>query len=394
MATQVNKVQIVKNSGVLHTTHRSIILYNTSAFADTANIMSMTSEIRLERIQSSKLPDLDMDNLSFGHVFSDHMFSMDYKDGKWNNPVIQPYADISISPATAVLHYSQTIFEGMKAYKTSKGEVLMFRPEENAKRFNESARRMCMPEIDINVFTGAIKSLLEVDKEWVPSKKGSSLYIRPLMIATDPYIGIRPSLTCKFIIMTCPVADYYAESLKVKIEMEYSRATLGGTGNVKAGGNYAGAIYPALLAQKAGYDQIIWTDAKEHKYIEEVSTMNIIFKIGDTIITPASSSTILPGITRRSVMEIARDWGYKAEERKISIEEIISALENGTLLEAFGAGTAVTIAPIKLIHFQGKDYELPAATEDTFMHKVNNELDAIRYGNKEDKYNWMVSLNV
>jgi branched-chain amino acid aminotransferase len=352
----------------------------------------MIENIDLEKSSQSKIGNIDWENLAFGHVFSDHMFLLDYESGKWTKPAIKPYGNISMSPATAVLHYSQTIFEGMKAYKNSAGEVYLFRPEENAKRFNESARRMCMPEIDIQIFLDALKALIDLDRNWVPSTKGSSLYIRPFMIAMDPYVGIRPAQQCKFMIIACPVGTYYAEPLSVKIETDYSRAVSGGTGNVKTGGNYAGALYPSRLAQEAGFQQVIWTDAKEHKYIEEVSTMNIVFQIGDTLITPASSDTILAGITRRSVIDIARAWGLKAEERLVSIAEIIEALENNTMVEAFGAGTAVTIAPIKVIQYKGKDYTLPATDKDNFSAKVNAELDAIRYGEKPDPFNWMVKV--
>ena len=349
-------------------------------------------DIKISRKTESSIDNLDWDNLAFGRVFSDHMFVMEYTDGEWKNPEISEYADLKFSPATSVLHYGQSFFEGMKVYRTIDGEVQLFRPEENAKRFNVSARRMCMPEVPIDVFIESLKSLIEIDKDWVPNKDGCSLYVRPFMIATDPYVGIKPSDTYKFIIFTCPVAAYYSEPVKVKIETEYSRAVEGGTGFAKAAGNYAGALYPAKIAQEKGYGQLIWTDAFEHKYIEEAGTMNVIFQIGDTLITPISSDTILASITRRSVIDIARDWGYKVEERKVLVSEVIEAIETGNLTEAFGAGTAATIAQISLISCDGVDYELPPVENRTFSNMVKQELEDIKYGKIEDRFNWMLKV--
>lgn len=348
--------------------------------------------VDIQKVAQSRVSEVDWDNLLFGRVFSDHMFVMDYEDGEWKNPTIQAYGDLNLSPATSVLHYGQTFFEGMKAYKNEENEILLFRPEENAKRFNISAERMCMPEVPVDVFIEALKTLVDLDRDWVPNKEGYSLYIRPFMIATDPYVGIKPSDSYKFIIFTCPVGAYYSEPVKVKIETEFARAAEGGTGYAKAGGNYAAALYPAKLAQEKGYRQLIWTDAKEHKYIEEAGTMNVIFQIGNKIITPKSSDTILAGITRRSVIDIARDWGYEVEERKILVEEVIEAIKNGTLKEAFGAGTAATIAQISLIHFDGEDFELPAIETREFSSKVKAELDSIKHGHTEDRFNWILKV--
>ena len=320
------------------------------------------------------------------------MFVMEYADGEWKNPEISAYGELQMSPATSVLHYGQSIFEGMKAYKTNDGEVQLFRPEENATRFNASARRMCMPEIPVDVFIESIKSLVDLDRDWIPNRDGYSLYVRPFMIATDPYVGIKPSDTYKFIIFTCPVGAYYSEAVKVKIESDYSRAVKGGTGFAKAAGNYAGALLPAKEAQEQGYRQLIWTDAEEHKYIEEAGTMNVIFQIGDTLITPKSSDTILAGITRRSVISIAKDWGYKVEERKVLISEIIDAIKAGTLVEAFGAGTAATIAQISLISYDGVDHELPAVENREFSNKVKEEMENIKYGKVTDRFGWMMKV--
>ena len=355
-------------------------------------MVAETMDIKVSRKTDSSIAELDWDNLAFGRVFSDHMFVMEYADGEWKNPEVSEYADLKLSPATSVLHYGQSFFEGMKAYRTSDGEIQLFRPEENAKRFNVSARRMCMPEVPVDVFIESLKSLIEIDKDWVPNKEGCSLYVRPFMIATDPYVGIKPSDTYKFMIFTCPVGAYYSEPVKVKIETEYSRAAKGGTGFAKAAGNYAGALYPAQIAQEKGYGQLIWTDALEHKYIEEAGTMNVIFQIGDTLITPKSSDTILASITRRSVVDIARDWGYKVEERKVLVSEVIEAIETGNLTEAFGAGTAATIAQISLINYRGVDYELPPVENREFSNKVKQEIEDIKYGKIEDRFNWMLKV--
>ncbi len=349
-------------------------------------------QLEITKIDQSRINSVDWDNLPFGKVFSDHMLIMDYKDGAWQKPSIEPFENLSLTPATSVLHYGQTIFEGMKAYKNKEGEVFLFRPKQNAKRFNQSATRMCMPEIPEDVFVDFIKTLVDIDRMWIPEKEGYSMYIRPFMIATDPYVGIRPSSTYKFMIFTCPVGSYYTEPVRVKIETEYTRAAHGGTGAAKAGGNYAASLYPAKLAQEQGYQQLIWTDAQEHKYIEEAGTMNVVFQIGNRIITPKSSDTILDGVTRKSVIEIARDWGYEIEERKVTVEEIITAIKNNELVDAFGAGTAATIAPIQTINFEGVDYELPEVSSRDFSNKVLEYLNLYKHGKTEDKFNWIVKF--
>ncbi len=351
-----------------------------------------TLNIIVNRTNNSKIDSINWDDLPFGRIFSDHMFVMDYKDGKWENAEIKEFSDLKMSPATSILHYGQTFFEGMKATKTEDGEILLFRPEENAKRFNISAERMCMPGVPIPLFMEALKTLLDVDRNWVPQKSGYSLYIRPFMIAMDPYVGIRPSDTYKFIIFTCPVGAYYSEPVKVKIETHYSRAVEGGTGFAKAGGNYAGSLYPAMKGQEEGFRQLIWTDAKEHKYIEESGTMNVLFVIDGKIITPQSSDTILAGVTRRSVVDIAKDWGYEVEERRISVEELVNAMKEGRMTEAFGAGTAATIAQISAIHHDGITYDLPPVEGRDFSNKVLEYLEQYKSGKVEDKFNWIVRL--
>ncbi len=351
-----------------------------------------TLNINIVKTNNSKISEVKWDELQFGRTFSDHMFVMDYKDGKWQNAEISEFKDLQMSPATSILHYGQTFFEGMKATKTADGEIMLFRPEENAKRFNISAERMCMPKVPVPMFIDALRALLDIDRAWVPEKSGYSLYIRPFMIAMDPYVGIRPSDTYKFIIFTCPVGAYYSEPVKVKIETHFSRAVEGGTGFAKAGGNYAGSLYPALKGQEEGFRQLIWTDAREHKYIEESGTMNVLFVIDGKIITPASSDTILAGITRRSVVDIARDWGYEVEERKISVEEVVNAMKEGRMTEAFGAGTAATIAQISAIHHEGVTYDLPAVEGRDFSNKVLAYLDDYKTGKVEDKFNWILKV--
>ncbi|MGK7392573.1 MAG: branched-chain amino acid aminotransferase [Candidatus Cyclobacteriaceae bacterium M2_1C_046] len=354
--------------------------------------MTDTLDIKINKTADTKLSDIDFNNIQFGQIYSDHEFIADYKNGEWQNFRITPYEDLKISPASPAIHYGQSIFEGLKAYKNEKGELLIFRPDQNFERLNISARRMVLPELPEEVFMEGLKTLLDLDRSWVPNKPNTSLYIRPFIFSADEYIGIRPSKSFKFMIITCPVGAYYSKPVKVKIETEFTRAVKGGTGYAKAAGNYAGALYPAKLAQDKGYDQLIWTDGIEHKYIEESGTMNIMFVIDGKLVTPAVSDSILSGITRDSVLTIARDWGMEVEERKVSVEEIIKALEEGKLTEAFGAGTAATIAPIELIGYKGKDYKLPPVEEREFANKVLAELDAIRTGKKEDPYGWVMKI--
>jgi branched-chain amino acid aminotransferase len=317
---------------------------------------------------------------------------MDFNDGSWSDPKIIPYGDIKLSPANSALHYGQSCFEGMKAHRNIKGEVVLFRPYENAKRFNSSNTRMCIPEINENIFVNSILELIAIDKKWVPKNLEHSLYIRPFIFATDPYIGIKPSDSYRFMIFTCPVGSYYTDPVPVKVETHYSRAVQGGTGFAKAAGNYAAALYPAMLAAKEGYRQLIWTDANEHKYIEEAGTMNVMFVINDILITPFTGDTILNGITRKSVVEIAKDWGVEVQERKIEVNEIFEALKNGTLTEAFGAGTAATIAPISSIAINGDNYKIPESKDHHFHSKVLKYLSEYKIGKHPDKFNWIVKV--
>ena len=351
------------------------------------------NNIHISKTENSRLPSVDFNNLPFGKIFSDHMFEMDYKDGKWQTPTIVPFRNLELHPATSALHYGQAIFEGMKAQRGENGEVLIFRPEMNARRFNESAKRMCMAEVPEAMFLEALKTLIDLDRDWVPSLEGQSLYIRPFMIATDDYVGIRPSEKYKFLIITSPVGAYYSDPVKVKIEKYYTRAAEGGVGKAKAAGNYAASLYPAKLAQEEGFRQLIWTDAKTHEYIEEAGTMNVVFVIDGVIVTPdENKDTILEGVTKRSVLEIAADWGYKIEERPVRVDEVIAAINNGTLQDAFGAGTAATIAPISHIGHEGTTYELPPVDSREFSNKMKDYITEYKTGKVEDKFNWLMRL--
>lgn len=354
----------------------------------------MTETIKIDYlpVMESRISKVDFSNMVFGKVYSDHMFVADYTKGQWKDFRIEPYDLLSFTPGSAILHYGQSVFEGLKAYKNDKGEILVFRPDKNAKRLNLSAERMCIPAVPEEIFMKGLSELIKCDKDWVPTLPNTSLYIRPYIFAMDEYIGIRPSETYKFIIFTCPVGAYYSNPLKVKIETEFSRSVQGGTGYAKAAGNYAGSLYPAKLAQKEGYDQLIWTDGASHKYIEEAGTMNIMFMIGDTLLTATTNDTVLSGITRESVITIARDWGIKVEERQISVEEIVEALEAGTVQEAFGTGTAATITKIETIGYKGVNYELSVDGEQSFSSRVLNELNDIRTGKKSDERGWVYKI--
>ncbi|HEY1007148.1 MAG TPA: branched-chain amino acid aminotransferase [Sphingobacteriaceae bacterium] len=344
--------------------------------------------IPVNRTLNSRLQTTDFDNLPFGHIFSDHMFVADYEGGEWKNFQIVPYGELMLSPAASALHYGQSIFEGIKAYRLQDGSISIFRPQKNFERFNISAERMAMPTVPEELFMGAMAQLVELDREWVPSRDGSSLYIRPFMIAVDPILGVHASRTYKFIIITGPTGVYYPKPLRVKIETSYSRAAEGGVGYAKTAGNYARSLYPTKLAQEAGFDQLIWTDAKEHAYIEESGTMNVMFMINDTLITPSTRDTILDGVTRHSILDLARAWGMNVEERRVTVTEVIEAAKNGTLKDAFGAGTAATVAPIAEITYGEDTYSLPDPATREFSVRAARTLNDIRYGREADEFGW------
>ena len=357
-------------------------------------MISNRLKIDVEKVKTSKIKEIDFKNLEFGATYADHMLVADYRNKEWSSPKIVPFQNISMSPACSVLHYGQTIFEGMKAYRGDNNEILIFRLDTHLKRLNASARRLCMPEVTEEIFKEGLQELLKIDSEWVPALEGCSLYLRPFMYASDEFIGVRPSSTYKFIIFTSPVSGYYKGMVKVKVETEFVRAAEGGIGFAKSGGNYAASLYPAKLALEQGYQQILWTDSKEHKYFEESGTMNVMFQINDTIVTPPLSTSILAGITRDSILTLAKDWGVKVEERKVSIDEVIDAHKKGTLKDAFGTGTAATITHIAAIHYNGKDYELPDSDKRELSNKLGKSLMDIKLGKAADKFNWVSRIKI
>ncbi|MGN6615759.1 MAG: branched-chain amino acid aminotransferase, partial [Ilyomonas sp.] len=315
--------------------------------------MIAATDINITRVERSKLNDLNFDNLSFGKYLSDHMLEADYENGEWKNVEIKPYQPLLLEPSLSALHYGQAIFEGIKAYKNDKGEAFIFRPYDNFIRFNLSAERMNMPQVPEEIFIEGMKQLIELDKDWIPAKKDHSLYIRPLMFATDTQLGVRPSETYKFLIMLSPAAPYFSAPMKIWVEEKYTRAAPGGVGFAKNAGNYGGSLIAATEARKHGYDQVLWTDAFEHKWLHEVGMMNVFFIVNNVAITPSlEEGTILNGVTRSSVLTVLNDMGIKTEERKISIDEVIDAYKNGSLQEVFGTGTAATIAPIKELRYK------------------------------------------
>ncbi|MEO9483430.1 MAG: branched-chain amino acid aminotransferase [Ekhidna sp.] len=351
--------------------------------------MTETLDIQITETQESRLPEIDFDNLAFGKTFSDHMFIADYKNGEWTDLRITPYQNLSVSPANATLHYAQSIFEGLKAHKADNGDIMIFRPEANAQRLIRSAERMCMPPVPEELFMEAIESLISVDKNWVPNSPGTSLYIRPFQFADDPFIGVRPSETYKFMVITGPVGVYYSEPVRVKIEKHFTRAVRGGVGAAKTAGNYAASLYPAQQAQAQGYHQLVWTDGQNHEFIEESGTMNIMFVINDTLITPPTSDSILPGITRESALLLAKSWGVTVEERPIKVDEVMESIKNGSLTEAFGIGTAATVSHIAVIGYEGTDHELPAVESRTISNRILDSLTKIKLGQEEDRFGWM-----
>lgn len=345
-------------------------------------------QILIERSTTSNLLNTDFSNLGFGKVFTDHMLECDYVNGKWNTPKIVPFRNLTLHPATNFIHYGQTIFEGMKAFKSPDGTIRVFRPEENFKRMNKSAERLCIPAIPKEVFLDGLKELLTIDNAWFPKEAGTSMYIRPVMFSMDAEIRVRPSDTYKFLIIISPSGAYYSAPVKVLVEKHYVRASNGGLGFAKTAANYAASLYPAKLAQQKGYDQLIWTDSRDHKFVEEAGTMNFMFIIDDVLITPALTDSILAGVTRDSLLVMAKDRGISVEERKVSIDEIISAINNGSLTEAFGAGTAATVSHISNIGFEGVDYQLPSIESRKISVSLGNELNNIKLGLEQDSRGW------
>lgn len=348
--------------------------------------------IPITKNTNPRLPHFKIETLQFGKHFTDHMLMADYIDGEWKNIEIKPYAPFEVDPASAVLHYGQTIFEGIKAYKNTKDEVVIFRPDQNFIRFNVSADRMQMPAVPEWLFMEGMKQLIAVDKGWIPSLPEHSLYIRPFMIATDPFLGVRPSTTYKFMIILGPSGPYFSAPMKIAIEEKYTRAAPGGVGYAKNGGNYGGSLYPVELAKKRGFDQILWTDAFEHKYVEEVGVMNVMFVIDGKVITPSlERGTVLKGVTRDSAITLLREMGYVVEERNLSVDEIVEAHKKGLLQEVFGVGTAAVVSFI--INLTYKDYSMDFDLDKLKVApSLKQHLNDIRVGNVPDKHNWLMKV--
>ncbi|MDR1131982.1 MAG: branched-chain amino acid aminotransferase [Oscillospiraceae bacterium] len=352
-------------------------------------------KIKIERAQRFKeKPSLD--GIPFGTYFSDHMFLMDYDEGRgWHDPRVVPFANFELSPAAAVFHYAQEIFEGMKAYRSPKGDVLLFRPAENAKRLNSSAERLCIPQLPEEYFMEGLKALIGLDRDWVPSIPDTSLYIRPFIIATSAQLGVHASAQYLFAIITCPVGSYYPEGLnpvRILIESDDVRAVRGGTGYTKCGGNYAASIRAGQRAENQGYSQVLWLDGIDRRHIEEVGSMNVMFLIGGKVVTPALTGSVLPGITRKSCLDLLRDWGYEIEERALTVDELVAAAENGALGEAWGTGTAAVISPIGEITYRGSVSIIGGGKIGALTRKLYDTLTGIQWGKTEDKFAWSVKV--
>ncbi len=354
--------------------------------------MTEALDILITKAERSKLNEMNFDNLPFGKYFTDHMLEADYENGEWKNVEIKPYQPLLLEPSLTALHYGQAIFEGIKAYKDDNNNALIFRPYDNFVRFNLSAERMNMPEVPEEIFIEGMRKLIEIDSNWIPKRKDYSLYIRPFMFSTDAMLGVRPSETYKFLIILSPSGPYFAAPMKILVEETYTRAAPGGVGFSKNAGNYGGSLKAATDAKKEGYDQVLWTDAFEHKWLQEVGMMNVFFIINGTVVTPSlEEGTILKGVTRDSVITVLREMGFSVEERRISIEEVIKAYEAGTLQEVFGTGTAATIAPIKELKYKDHIMQFDVNAWKT-SPEVKSRLNAIREGKAEDTHGWLVRV--
>ncbi|CAM3551173.1 branched-chain amino acid aminotransferase [Zobellia roscoffensis] len=352
---------------------------------------STMQKISIEKVKESKIDQVDFNNLAFGSVFTDHMLVCDYKNGAWETPKVVPYQPISLDPSAKIFHYGQSIFEGMKAYKDTDEKVWLFRPLDNHKRLNISAKRMSIPEIPEEFFMEGLKTLLEVEDKWIPQTEGSSMYIRPFMFASGNGFHASPANAYKFMICLAPSGAYFSGKVKVLIEEKYSRSANGGVGYAKTGGNYAGQFYPTQLAVEKGYNQVIWTDDHSHEYIEEAGAMNIFIRINDTLITGPTSDRILDGITRKSILQLAEKKGIATEVRKITVTEVVEAAKNGSLKEMFGAGTAAVVSPISAFGYRDVDYDLPEL-EDSYASQIKKDITDIQYNRSEDPFGWRVGL--
>ena len=354
--------------------------------------MIAAGNINITKVERSKLKDINLENIPFGKYFTDHMLEVDFEDGEWKNAEIKPYQPLLLDPSTAALHYGQAIFEGVKAYKNADGDAFIFRPLDNFKRFNISAERMQMPQVPEEIFMEGLRQLIELDKNWIPQQEDHSLYIRPFMFSSDEMIGVRPSEKYKFMIILSPTGPYYSAPMRIYVEEHFVRAVPGGVGYAKAAGNYGAAMFATAQAKSKGYDQVLWTDAFEHKYVQECGTMNVFFIIGNTAITPGlEAGTILAGVTRDSTITLLREMGFNVQERQLSIDDIIDAHKAGILYEVFGTGTAATISLIKELRY--KDYVMEFDVDSwKTAPAVKNQLNAIRYGQAVDNHGWMLKI--
>lgn len=350
--------------------------------------MEILADMTIQKIRKSKIQEVDFENLEFGKYISDHMLVCDYEYGHWNTPHIVPVGNLSLHPATLALHYGQTVFEGMKAFRMQDGRINIFRIEKHYDRLAKSLDRMCMAVPPKEIFEEGLKKLVELDMEWVPKKAGQALYLRPFVYASEAKFGIKISEQYRFVIFTGPVAELYTQPIKVKVEQQYTRAAKGGTGFAKCGGNYGGAYYPTKLAREQGYNQVLWTDGRENKFIEESGSMNVVFVINNKIITAPLSDSILDGITRDSLIRLAATMGIAVEERPIAVDELESAFQKGFITEAFGAGTAAVVAPIQLIGIDGIDYTLPDYNDNSLHRILKQKLENIRKGIEQDIFEW------
>ena len=352
--------------------------------------MSEVSSIKITKSTKSRLHETNLKNIPFGKIFTDHMLVADYANGAWQSVEIMPYQPFSFDPAMAAIHYGQCIFEGIKAYHNVHDEIVIFRPYDNFARFNQSAARMQMPEVPEEIFIKGMKTLINLDKDWIPFYENHALYIRPFMFATDAFIGVHPATTYKFVIILAPTGPYYSEPTRIAVEEKYTRAAPGGVGNAKNAGNYGLSLKPTEDAKHAGYDQVLWTDAFEHKWLQEVGTMNVFFVLKDKVLTPSlEDGTILDGVTRKSAIVVLREMGLNVEERKVSIDELIDEYKKGNFLESFGTGTAATISPIKELAYKNEHLIFDLENNSQTSKELSKRLSDIRLGVTKDTHGWI-----
>ncbi len=353
------------------------------------------TDIQISAVEQSRIKEVDLDDPGFGEVFSDHMLSIQYRDGNWQTPHIKPYGNFEISPAMCSLHYGQAVFEGLKAFRNQDGTIKVFRPEVHHLRFNRSCQRLCIPEIGKETFMAGLRKLIELDQQWVPANQGNALYIRPFVFATDNYLSVKASNTYQFFIITSPVGAYYDEGIdpvSLITSDKYARSVPGGVGHVKTPGNYAASLLPAKKAKQKGFTQVLWLDANKRRYVEEVGTMNIFFLIDDVLVTPPLEGAILDGVTRRSVIQLARDWGITVNERPITIDEVFEKSEAGQLREVFGTGTAAVISPVGKIQHKWKSLTINDYEIGPFAQKLYDTITGIQDGRQKDRFDWMTAI--